>query len=1048
MNNLKRVLSLGLAGTMLTGMMMVGAGAADYKDFTDKDEIKNTEAVSTMALLGVIDGKDTGAFDPTATVNRAEMAKMITVALYGGVDPILGTKTTPTYTDIKGHWAEKYIEYCSSQKIIAGRGDGSFAPDATVTGTEAAKMMLSAMGYDATVYEYTGIDWSVNVNGDASDNDLYKGFPSSFAPDDGLSRDNAALLIYNGIQATILEKTPTKLATGEVSYEYKKKDGHTLLSDKFKVYSSYGQLVSVDKGNLKIDKDMNYESKNTSASNTIEDSFTKVAADYTSFLGETVKVLYKKTSEVVGVAPLDANVTYNVNLSAVEKKDAKVKFDGETYSIENSINTTTPIVTTSDVIRVLTLKADGTLTDTTSTAAALANNATSFNTVKFVDNDDDGKLEFAIITEIVPAKVTYVSSSEIIAGGTTYKTEDENIAEDIAKNDYVTIAYNFFAGNKDIVKAEKVSSTVSGYKTANGNFKYLVDGTWYIASTSQDSSAGDNITMVAVNGVIFWSEKTAGTTTLDGVIAVVKADRSTAINPQAMILRADGSKTTVKIDTDTKPADWPTSGVMYTYSETNNGYKFKSIVDGSKTGDYTYDATVDTGVQDSTGNTTGKISTLDGVTVDDNAIIYAVTQDGSNGKVITGKQLKNQMVNFLDTGNSNKDGIKATYTGKVNGLTRVTMASVKMSGNNLDNIGNSTDKYGIVVSGAYKMDSDYITFDLWDGTETQTVKLKDTSTLYTAKTIIAYSDIVDGIIKDVAPAAVTAGAIQGKNTAGTHVWINGQVTANEGVIGTDTVVLYADFGAAENADIAKAGGEIVLADEIGNTYVNNVYYIGALNGGDLDLLVVDVKNNIGKTYIVPTSGTSSTLFDITGSATSAKANESVRFTVTAKANDNARTDVKVTYGSQTAYVTVPAGTATTKGSVNVDFVQPAADNAALAVYDAVSVPTLTCTNTDTNSDGTWDAAVNGLTGVTISAASATKVYEGEKVTYTITTKGTLATTNAKITLTNAATVDATPTGAAQTSATVYTLTAGTFANGALTVEVTAGTNGTFVVESV
>ena len=96
MNNLKRVLSLGLTGAMLSGMMLVGASAADYKDFTDKDEIKNTEAVSTMTLLGVIAGKDTGAFDPAGTVTRAEMAKMITVALHGGKDPVLGIKSTPS----------------------------------------------------------------------------------------------------------------------------------------------------------------------------------------------------------------------------------------------------------------------------------------------------------------------------------------------------------------------------------------------------------------------------------------------------------------------------------------------------------------------------------------------------------------------------------------------------------------------------------------------------------------------------------------------------------------------------------------------------------------------------------------------------------------------------------------------------------------------------------------------------------------------------------------------------------------------------------------
>ena len=56
------------------------------------------------------------------------MAKMITVALHGGVEPVLGTKTNPSFSDIKGTWAESYIEYCTSVGIISGRGDGTFDP--------------------------------------------------------------------------------------------------------------------------------------------------------------------------------------------------------------------------------------------------------------------------------------------------------------------------------------------------------------------------------------------------------------------------------------------------------------------------------------------------------------------------------------------------------------------------------------------------------------------------------------------------------------------------------------------------------------------------------------------------------------------------------------------------------------------------------------------------------------------------------------------------------------------------------------------------------
>ena len=103
MRNLKRALSLVLAVVMVIGLMVVGASAVSYNDFTDRDEIVNKDAVSMLTTLGVIDGKTDGSFDPEGTVRRDEMAKMISVimnqgvdnnALYSGVDSNLRATST------------------------------------------------------------------------------------------------------------------------------------------------------------------------------------------------------------------------------------------------------------------------------------------------------------------------------------------------------------------------------------------------------------------------------------------------------------------------------------------------------------------------------------------------------------------------------------------------------------------------------------------------------------------------------------------------------------------------------------------------------------------------------------------------------------------------------------------------------------------------------------------------------------------------------------------------------------------------------------------
>ena len=105
-----------------------------------------------LTILGVINGKEDGSFfDPAGNVTRAEMAKMTRHRPESGAGSVDGLYVgmNTGLTDVKGHWAESYINYCYSLGIIAGRGNGKFDPAATVTGNEAAKMLLVAAGYDA-----------------------------------------------------------------------------------------------------------------------------------------------------------------------------------------------------------------------------------------------------------------------------------------------------------------------------------------------------------------------------------------------------------------------------------------------------------------------------------------------------------------------------------------------------------------------------------------------------------------------------------------------------------------------------------------------------------------------------------------------------------------------------------------------------------------------------------------------------------------------------------------------------------------------------------
>ena len=246
MRNLKRALSLALAAIMLIGMMVVSASATGLDDFSDKDKVVNKDAVSMLTTLGVINGKEDGSyFDPTGNVTRAEMAKMIATVLNQGADVdglYVGMNTG--LTDVKGHWAESYINYCYSLGIIAGRGNGKFDPAATVTGNEAAKMLLVAAGYDAQLAGLTGADWAIKTASLASTLGIFDNL--SVATSDPLTRDNAALLIYNALDIEMIQKY-------ENGYAIAFTDHRTILADKYGVIKVQGVVVANEWASLASD---------------------------------------------------------------------------------------------------------------------------------------------------------------------------------------------------------------------------------------------------------------------------------------------------------------------------------------------------------------------------------------------------------------------------------------------------------------------------------------------------------------------------------------------------------------------------------------------------------------------------------------------------------------------------------------------------------------------------------------------------------------------------------------------------------------------------
>ena len=202
---MKKFLSLVLALVMTMSLVTVSAGA---KDFTDNSKINYKEAVDVMSAAKVIDGYAEGDFRPANTLTRGAAAKIICNLILGPTTAEALVADAAPYSDVPttNNFAG-YIAYCAKARIISGYADGTFRPAATLSGYAFMKMLLGALGYDATTEGYTGNNWSIQVAKRAlsANVDLADGLNGEFNGIKAVTREEACLYAFNTLKATMVE---------------------------------------------------------------------------------------------------------------------------------------------------------------------------------------------------------------------------------------------------------------------------------------------------------------------------------------------------------------------------------------------------------------------------------------------------------------------------------------------------------------------------------------------------------------------------------------------------------------------------------------------------------------------------------------------------------------------------------------------------------------------------------------------------------------------------------------------------------------------------
>lgn len=201
MKNLKKLVSVVLSLAMVISMMTFTASAKTYGDVDSTG--KYAEAVDILSSLGILQGDENGNFNGDAEIKRSEFAAVVCRAL-GQENAASGSAAEQRFTDVaSNHWAAGYINWAAGQKIVNGKGDGIFDPDAPVKYEEAVKMLVVALGYEPLASRKGGYPTGYMVV--AASNGINSGV--SLAGSANAPRYIVAQLTYNALDVPLMDSS-------------------------------------------------------------------------------------------------------------------------------------------------------------------------------------------------------------------------------------------------------------------------------------------------------------------------------------------------------------------------------------------------------------------------------------------------------------------------------------------------------------------------------------------------------------------------------------------------------------------------------------------------------------------------------------------------------------------------------------------------------------------------------------------------------------------------------------------------------------------------
>ena len=627
MKNLKKLISVIIAVIMLVSSFATVA-AADYADVESTNSYY--KAIKVLSGLGIAQGDDEGNFNPQNDVKRSEMVAFVCRAM--GEEDIATASASNAFTDVAAnHWAAGYIAWGVNRGIINGMGDGTFAPDASVTYQDAVVMIMRALGYDRIAQRAENGGYPTGYLKLASQYGVLKdaGYDNAKAA----TREIIAQLIYNALTAPLVDVSYYGVNVEDdryIIYNGKNNtDLRTLLTYSNEVYKVKAEITGVPKADTtlidKADNEMvkivissaydyaltTYENNGVAdilgaaAKGTTPETYEmKVyagATDAADLLGSTVEAYIADDEELNGWTLLAIVVDGKTTVTETITENFDT-IDNTTSStvVAYKADRTDRYATEIDIVAAPTLYYNGKQMAASTYpygCSDLEDVLQGASKIEFMGTKNKPydkifvtKYEYAVVDSVkVEDEIIKFNprssldlSTDVRGDNFIYNLYDANgkaiTLEDVAEGDVLNIVAPVVLSTDDIhnvsyldiyVTSETVEGSVSEYMSSV--YKYVIDGERYTNATGGTIEVGDT-------GVFYIS--------IDGKI-VLKDTTSVVSKNFAVILAAEGETkfgtTTyqVKLLTeDGKVATYPVAASLKTY--TADTLTVKKTSDGSQ----------------------------------------------------------------------------------------------------------------------------------------------------------------------------------------------------------------------------------------------------------------------------------------------------------------------------------------------------------------------------------------------------------------------------------------------------------------------------------